>query len=69
MNYDPTFRNRVRDYHRDPLFPTFLPLAVYYAARDHVRAAITARLNKSLFSGPHPRNLKLWERILLDLGF
>jgi hypothetical protein len=69
---EPSFDDRVRDYYRDPFFPTFLPLALYFALRDHVRAAVTAYLNRSLFDpakGSGPRDLIVRERLLLWLGF
>jgi hypothetical protein len=65
------FDELVRSYHRDPFFPTFLPLAIYFALRDHVRAGITAHLNRSLFdpSRAVARDLTVRERVLLWLGF
>lgn len=59
--------DRINDYRRDPFFPTAFPLAVLFVARD----LISERLNASLFDPTNtaPRRLKLWERVLLALGF
>ena len=35
-----SLRDRVHDYHRDPFFPTFYPLAVFFALRDLVKELV-----------------------------
>lgn len=85
-------RDRISDYRNDPYFPTALPLALWFAVRDHLREGwvlfnryghprwfapcrygnpLSTMLNRSLFDPAKPigRRLKLWERLLLALGF
>lgn len=55
----------VRDFHHDAFFPCDWLTASNLAAQE----LLSETLNASLFDGRAPRNLKLWERVLLALGF